>query len=379
MTNDFLDVVLESIYGCVTHEAQIETALACTARLVGAQCAILQVIPNLSSETAPWVGFNVTPRQVQLYQTLHYQMDEWRKRIARHSELASGLLLQGEDVIATDALRQTEFYQSVLKPMDALYMLSGVIFGTDQNAARPTIISFFRSHSQQTFEPQAKQELARVIPHWQRMLKLREADKHIYAGMRTYAHLFEQMQYGVIYCSREGKVAHSNAEGARILASNDGLGLIGGELNVDCSADRQQLLNYIRALDKETPLGRTFRIEKIRIHRKSGEPPYFAVLLPLPQNVSFSVCQQRAVAVLLVRQSQSRGCDDEPSLREHYCLSKAETRLVKALLDGLTLKQSADALHISQHTARSHLKMIFSKTNTHRQAELIQLLLREPV
>ncbi|NYP99378.1 hypothetical protein G4A36_26890, partial [Escherichia coli] len=29
--------------------------------------------------------------------------------------------------------------------------------------------------------------------------------------------------------------------------------------------------------------------------------------------------------------------------------------------------------HISEHTVRSHLKQIFRKTNTHRQAELMSL------
>lgn len=66
------------------------------------------------------------------------------------------------------------------------------------------------------------------------------------------------------------------------------------------------------------------------------------------------------------------------ALEQHYQLSKAELRLAIALLSGKTIKQAASLLHISDNTARSHLKAIFVKTNTHRQSELVQVLLCHP-
>ncbi|CPK79372.1 LuxR family transcriptional regulator [Bordetella pertussis] len=39
----------------------------------------------------------------------------------------------------------------------------------------------------------------------------------------------------------------------------------------------------------------------------------------------------------------------------------------------MTPARVARSLHISEHTVRSHLKQIFRKTNTHRQAELMSL------
>lgn len=43
---------------------------------------------------------------------------------------------------------------------------------------------------------------------------------------------------------------------------------------------------------------------------------------------------------------------------------------------GEALESAANELAISYETARNHLKAIFAKTETHRQAELVALLAR---
>ena len=50
-------------------------------------------------------------------------------------------------------------------------------------------------------------------------------------------------------------------------------------------------------------------------------------------------------------------------------------RLVHCLAEGLTIKESADRLGIELETVRKRLKVIFQKTDTHRQADLVRLAL----
>jgi DNA-binding CsgD family transcriptional regulator len=54
-------------------------------------------------------------------------------------------------------------------------------------------------------------------------------------------------------------------------------------------------------------------------------------------------------------------------------LTSAEGRLVAQLTEGRELADAAERLGISVHTARSQLKSVFVKTDTHRQAELVAL------
>jgi DNA-binding CsgD family transcriptional regulator len=57
-------------------------------------------------------------------------------------------------------------------------------------------------------------------------------------------------------------------------------------------------------------------------------------------------------------------------------LTQAETRLAAALTNGQSLKDIVRRTGISIETARSQLKACFAKTGTHRQSELVCLLLK---
>ena len=61
-------------------------------------------------------------------------------------------------------------------------------------------------------------------------------------------------------------------------------------------------------------------------------------------------------------------------LRCQFGLTQAEARLALHLIAGETLRCAAVKLNIADETARTHLKHIFRKTGTCRQAELVLVL-----
>ena len=61
-------------------------------------------------------------------------------------------------------------------------------------------------------------------------------------------------------------------------------------------------------------------------------------------------------------------------LRCHFGLTRAEARLALHLAAGETLRSAEAKLSISYETARTHLKNIFHKTGTCRQAELVVVI-----
>lgn len=67
---------------------------------------------------------------------------------------------------------------------------------------------------------------------------------------------------------------------------------------------------------------------------------------------------------------------DRAGLRVAYGLSPSEIRLCEALLNGRSLSESALLLGVSEGTVRQRAKVIFNKTRTHRQGELVALLAR---
>jgi DNA-binding CsgD family transcriptional regulator len=61
--------------------------------------------------------------------------------------------------------------------------------------------------------------------------------------------------------------------------------------------------------------------------------------------------------------------------RAFYHLTAAEEQFAVTFLGLLNLNDVAVHLHISRNTARTHLHTLFSKTGTHRQADLVRVLL----
>lgn len=66
------------------------------------------------------------------------------------------------------------------------------------------------------------------------------------------------------------------------------------------------------------------------------------------------------------------------AMRDIYELSASESKVVSLLVQGRSTKEIASSLHVADSTLRTHLKRIFSKTETRHQAELVsKILLRD--
>jgi DNA-binding CsgD family transcriptional regulator len=63
-------------------------------------------------------------------------------------------------------------------------------------------------------------------------------------------------------------------------------------------------------------------------------------------------------------------------LRNRFRLTPAEARLVLRLVTGDSLQSAAKALGVKYGTVRTHLKTVFQKTGTRRQAELVIVIMR---
>jgi len=81
-------------------------------------------------------------------------------------------------------------------------------------------------------------------------------------------------------------------------------------------------------------------------------------------------------AIMLIADPDAR----TPSKAEHFVrtlgLTPAEAKFAALLAAGTSLADAADALHITEETARSRLKSIFLKTETNKQGGLVALLAR---
>lgn len=108
----------------------------------------------------------------------------------------------------------------------------------------------------------------------------------------------------------------------------------------------------------------------------TGEPRAVAHVLPLAATGARGRPLPRAAAAVFVTGSSSEGAALPESVARSFGLTRAETRLLRRLLQGGTLVAAAAAIGIGEATAKTHLARIFAKAGVSRQAELVALIAR---
>ena len=66
----------------------------------------------------------------------------------------------------------------------------------------------------------------------------------------------------------------------------------------------------------------------------------------------------------------------EEQLKQLYQLTNAEARLANGIINGLSLEQIAEETEVKYSTLKSYLKVIFQKTGTNKQHELVSCILK---
>ena len=191
------------------------------------------------------------------------------------------------------------------------------------------------------------------------------------AGSDAAAAALDRLLLGVALVDGDGRVAATNRSAREIFAERDGLELRGDALHAADPAAARRLRELLRS-DAEGSL----RGGALAVPRKPPRSPLTLLVAPLGGR---SRGQGRAAVVKAVFISaRERGAETSDELRRLYDLTPGEASLAALLVQGLSLKEGAEDLGITENTARTHLKRIFDKTGTHRQGELVGLLLSGP-
>jgi DNA-binding CsgD family transcriptional regulator len=83
-----------------------------------------------------------------------------------------------------------------------------------------------------------------------------------------------------------------------------------------------------------------------------------------------------ASAIVMLADASRVSLPTETQLRRAFGLSDGEARLANRLAAGQTLEVAASLCGISYETARKRVKVVFEKTDTRRQSELVALITR---
>lgn len=181
----------------------------------------------------------------------------------------------------------------------------------------------------------------------------------------------DRLHLGVVLVDAGGRVVARNRSADEVLAERDGIELRGAVLHVTDASASRRLRDFLGSAD-----GGPLRGGALSVPRKPPRAPLTLLVAPLGGRAG-QTDQSRVKAVFI--SSRDRGQEtSEEHLRRLYDLTPSEAGLASFLVQGMSLKEASAELNITENTARTHLKRIFDKTDTHRQGELVGLLLSGP-
>lgn len=190
---------------------------------------------------------------------------------------------------------------------------------------------------------------------------------------RNLAPLYRDFAHGVILVDRNRQVVDANAYAEQVLAATDGISAADGRLRAADPLVTRLLERHVRAAIAGPP-----GLAALRLRRPTGRRDLEILVRGLDDP---RAPNDRALAAVLVSDPErARVTGTLPKLlADLYGLTPAEAWIAADLALGRSPQEIAARRRIRAGTVRVHLKSIFAKTGTARQAELVQRILRSPL
>ena len=270
-----------------------------------------------------------------------------------------------------DDYRRSAMFNDWMRPNGLHLPTLGSVVQRDEHGGISTFTAF-RTGRARPFRANDLALWGLLVPHLRRALRMINRTWAASAQQRVSEEVLDRLPSGVILLDGRGRVVQMNRRAAEILALRDGLSAVRGELSAVVARDHTEL----RAAIAQAPGAPAAGVLSVR--RPSGRRPFALLVVPLGRSAPDQLRIRAASAVFISDPETECLETDEDVLRRLYGLTRAEARLAALLARGMSLEQAADQLHVGAETVRTHVKRIFSKTDTRRQAELVHLLLSLP-
>jgi DNA-binding CsgD family transcriptional regulator/PAS domain-containing protein len=268
------------------------------------------------------------------------------------------------DSYTADEIDHDPYYVDFLRPRGFGWHAVACLSGGDS----PLILSLKRRWRLGPFERSELDQISAVLPYLRAGAHAAQMAMDFRSQDRLEA-LMEAGQGGVLLNREGGVLAFNNA-----VELGDGLSIVEGRLRAAYPSEQGGLdravaiaISEARPSDLPTPTPAI-------LHRPSGRRPLIVRVARLFDIAPNPVADARAL--VSITDTAALPIPAASLLRELFGLTPKETELVVLLGSGRSLREAADLCRISQPHARQRLKIVFQKTETSRQSELVTLLLR---
>jgi DNA-binding CsgD family transcriptional regulator len=365
-TADEFDDVVAGLYEAAVHPQRWQAALSGLAAWSGTDVFHFLCWDPMA-QSAPFNVFTESVQQstIDIYNEHYWSVDPRRRLV---ENLSVGEMAACQHHFSDSFVSGSEFFQDYLLPViDQRYtwFTRPMIAGNHD-----VLLAMMRSGDRGAFGDDDILRAKRSLPHLQRAVKLwidteplREA-----AGIGREAALAGGM--ALFGLDDTGRVVHANAHAESMLRDAEHLVQRGARLHAAHDGDAARLRETL------ADVAATGHASRFAITSRSGEPhACFLTITALPADAPLRTRLGTARVLVMARQPGRAVLPPSEQLANLFGLTRAESAVALALASGKTPDEYAAEAGIGISTVRTHMRAVFDKTYTRRQADLVRLLL----
>jgi DNA-binding CsgD family transcriptional regulator/PAS domain-containing protein len=321
-------------------------------------------LPTIKS-WEPSLNFN--PTALQDYASHWGSQDLLYLSARQKGRIRAGLVSTETQLVGAREYSSSAYFNEFCKPHNLYSHLNVCLSeGISELGLGPSAITLYRGELTGTFgEPQAA-VLQRLAPH---LAIAARSTWHIEAlamAEPMYRRALDEVRIPLFALDIAGKIVLVNSAGEDLIrakrwiaVARNHLGASGGLQSPDAF---RQALAKLRAGS-----GTTLLLTDGASHQQAA-----MTTVPLGSTSPINVANKRIAGFVWIVPC-APDLSPVSNLGKLFQLSPAEVRLLQRLVEGIGLTDAAEQLHVSVHTVRTQLKVIFRKTGRRTQAQLLGL------
>jgi DNA-binding CsgD family transcriptional regulator len=308
------------------------------------------------------------PHYARLYSETYVKLSPMLVPTLLHAQV--GDVLGVADLIPYDEFLASRFYKEWAAPQG---IVDAVSVPLDRSATSFAVIVVNRHKRHGQIDEATRRRMAVLAPHFRRAISVGKAIEHHKIEAATLADTLDGLAAGTFLVDASGRIVHANTPGQAMLAAGEILNGSGGRLSAPEPLGSQALHDAFAAADAgDTAVG----AKGVAVPLTPGDAePWIAHVLPLTSGMRREAgARHAAAAAVFVHKAALDLACPMVTMAELYRLTRAEVRVLMAIVEIGGVPEIAPVLGISETTVKTHLQRIFDKTGTNRQADLVKLV-----
>jgi len=363
---DALSRLVQDIYDATLDQDLWSTTLSRTASFVGASAAAVHAKFAAGRAAQIFNCWGTDDDWVRRYTDEYVRFDP---STSRQFFAAVEQPISIVDMMPYDEYLDTRFYREWAQPQAYVDAMSAVLH---KSGADLSVLVLLRDAEDGVADGGALRRLQMVAPHVRRAMLIAGMIEGKSLSAQGLADTLDAIATGVFLLDGAGKIVHANAAARAILTTANAFTSLGGRLAaIESQADRS--LGAAIALASEADAAPNTTGVSTPVRGRDGEL-YVVHTLPLTSDVRRAQALPTATVALFVRKASFGGISAPEALARAYGLTPSELRVLIAVVEVGGGPEVADALGVAESTVKFHLRQLFEKTGTRRQAELVKLV-----